>query len=99
MIEEAFAPNDPEHAQDGMPVEQFASIVGSLKSRFTNALGTKSLIRDLVEEYGCDPDATYFDVPRLRVVSHSGYLSAGVGYAYKAHRDMWYASPESQVNW
>jgi ectoine hydroxylase-related dioxygenase (phytanoyl-CoA dioxygenase family) len=42
---------------------------------------------------------TYFDVPRLRVVPHSAYLTAGVSYAYKAHRDQWYGGPWQQLNY
>jgi len=70
-----------------------------LKSRFTNDLQTKKLVRKVLESFGCDLETTYFDVPRLRVVPHGGYLSSGVSYAYKAHRDIWYSSPTAQVNW
>ena len=38
-------------------------------------------------------------MPRLRIVTSDNYLSAGVGYAYKAHRDTWYSSPQYQLNW
>jgi hypothetical protein len=31
-------------------------------------------------------------------VTSDNYLTAGVGYAYKAHRDTWYAAPMSQIN-
>jgi hypothetical protein len=48
---------------------------------------------------GSDPDETYFDLPRLRVVPSDDYLSAGVSYAYKAHRDTWYAHPPCLVNY
>jgi len=99
MIVEAFAPDDPETAQDRMAVEAFIATVGPLKSRFTNHERTKELIRDLLAEHGCDLERTYFDVPRMRVVPHSGYLTAGVSYAYKAHRDTWYSSPHAQINW
>jgi len=53
----------------------------------------------LLAETKCDESKTYFDVPRLRIVTSDNYLTAGVGYAYKAHRDTWYSSPEAQVNW
>lgn len=99
MIREGFAGLDPESAQDGMEVSAFIERVAPLKSAFTNHLRTKELIRDVLVEYGCDLTRTYFDVPRMRVVPHSGYLSAGVSYAYKAHRDTWYSSPHAQVNY
>lgn len=96
---EAMAPLEPESAQDNLSVEDFIARVGPLKSRFTNDQRTKELVRDLLAAFGCDLEDTYFDVPRLRVVPHGGYLSSGVSYAYKAHRDTWYSSPTAQVNW
>ena len=99
MISEMLSPDDPEHAQFGLSVENFIERVGPLKSRFTNDLQTKKLVRDVLVAFGCDLETTYFDVPRLRVVPHGDYLSSGVSYAYKAHRDIWYSSPTAQVNW
>lgn len=99
MIGLAFAPHAPETAQDALDVADFVARVGPLKSEFTNHLLTKELVRDILAEYGADLERTYFDVPRLRVAPHGGYLSAGVSYAYQAHRDTWYASPHCQVNW
>ncbi|MGB8330044.1 MAG: hypothetical protein WCE62_07935 [Polyangiales bacterium] len=99
MIEEAFAPIDPHIAQFEMPVERFVEIIAPLKPRFTHHPRAKALIRDLLEELRCDPEQTYFDVPKLRIVTHGGYLTAGVGYAYKKHRDIWYACPPCQINW
>ena len=99
LAKEAFFPLDPEHAQESLPVEKFIEIVGPLKSRFTNDRKTKELVRDYLAEQGVDTDSTFFDVPRLRVVPHSGYLTAGVSYAYKGHRDTWYSSPHGQINW
>ncbi len=98
MIRAAFAPLDPESAQSGIDVASFIERVGPLKSAFTNDLRTKELVRAILAEGGADERRTYFDVPRMRVVPHSGYLAAGVSYAYKAHRDTWYSSPQAQVN-
>ena len=99
LIEEAFAPVHPERAQFEMPVEKFVDIIAALKPRFTHHPKAKVLMRDLFEEVGSDPAETYFDVPKLRIVSHGGYLTAGVGYSYKAHRDIWYGCPPCQINW
>ncbi|TAE23154.1 MAG: hypothetical protein EAZ92_14935 [Candidatus Kapaibacterium sp.] len=98
LISEAFGA-EPQKAQYDMAVEQFVTVAGPLKSKFTNHQKTKELIRDILKEFGCDLERTYFDVPRLRVVSSDGYLTAGVGYAYKAHRDSWYGAPDCQLNW
>jgi hypothetical protein len=99
MIAQALAPYDPEHAQESLEVHEFVDRVGALKTRFTNDATTKQLVRGVLTAFGCDLDDTWFDVPRLRVVPHGGYLSSGVSYAYKAHRDTWYSSPGAQVNW
>lgn len=97
-IDESLGP-DPETAQFRLDVTDFVAKAGPLKSRFTNDRVTKELVRAILDEFGCDLGETYFDVPRLRVVTSDGYLTAGVGYAYKAHRDTWYSSPSCQVNW
>lgn len=99
LISEAFAPIEPARAQFELPVERFVEIIAPLKTRFTHHPRSKELLHNLLEDLGCDVHATYFDVPKLRIVSSSGYLTSGVGYAYKSHRDVWYACPPSQINW
>ncbi len=99
MICEAFDPIDPAEAQDKLSLERFVEIVAALKPRYTHSSKAKELLASLIASYGCDPAETYFDLPKLRVVTHSGWLTAGVGYAYKAHRDVWYSCPPSQNNW
>jgi hypothetical protein len=99
MIQEAFFPVHPEQAQSEMPVTKFSEIISQLKPRFTHSPEAKRFLRELFEELGWDPAKTYFDVPKLRIATHSGYLTSGMGYAYKAHRDVWYSSPSCQINW
>ena len=99
LIEEAFAPLDPQHAQDSLPVEKFVEIVGPLKPRFIHHPRTKELLLDLLRDVGCDMEKTYFDVPRMRVATSGGYLNAGVAYVLHPHRDIWYSSPPCQLNW
>ena len=99
MIEEAFVPFEPRMAQYSMPVEQYVSIVAALKPRFIHHPKTLGLLRDVVEELGCDLSKTYIDVPRLRMVTHGGYLTSGVGYAHHPHRDTWFSAPMCQLNW
>lgn len=99
VIKEAFGSLDPAQAQFELPVERFVEIIAPLKTRFTHHPEAKLLLRALLEERGCDPEQTYFDLPKLRIVTHGGYLTSGVGYAYKAHRDTWYACPPAQINW
>jgi hypothetical protein len=99
MIEDAFDRKDPRTAQYSMPVEEFVSICAPLKPRFIHHPTTLKLIKDVVEELGCGLNDTYIDVPRLRMVTHGGYLTSGVGYAHHPHRDTWYSAPMCQLNW
>jgi hypothetical protein len=98
-IEDAFDRKDPRTAQYSMPVEEFVSICAPLKPRFIHHPTTLKLIKDVVEELGCGLNDTYIDVPRLRMVTHGGYLTSGVGYAHHPHRDTWYSAPMCQLNW
>jgi len=99
LIQGGFGSLDPMEAQNLMPVEQFVEHIAPLKPKFTHSPQAKELLRGLLVDLGCDPETTYFDLPKLRVVTHSEYLTAGVGYAYKPHRDVWYGAPMCQVNW
>ena len=53
----------------------------------------------MLEERGCDPERTYFDVPRLRTSTSNDYLTTGIAFAFHPHRDTWYSAPFSQINW
>jgi hypothetical protein len=99
MIEEAFGSVDPVTAQYYMPVQKFVEIFGPLKPKFIHHPESKRLIKEMLIDFGCDPETTYLDVPRLRAVTSDGYLTSGVGYAHHPHRDTWYSAPQSQLNW
>jgi hypothetical protein len=99
LIEEAFGDRDPELAQFDMPVDEYASILGSLKPRFIHHPRSKRFLRDVLVERGCDPQTTYFDVPRLRSSTSDGYLTTGIAYAWHPHRDTWYSAPLAQLNY
>lgn len=99
MIEAAFGNIKPEEAQYHMPVEKYVEIVAPLKPAFIHHPETKKILQEVVAEFGCDPETTYIDVPRLRMVTSDGYLTSGVGYAHHPHRDTWYSAPMTQINW
>jgi hypothetical protein len=99
MVAEAFAPLDPLTAQRQLTVEKFAEILGELKPRFIHAAESKRHIQMILEDFGCDAEATYFDVPRLRSSTSDNYLTTGIAYAWHPHRDTWYSAPACQVNW
>jgi hypothetical protein len=99
LIREAFGSLDPATAQYSMPVESFVEIFGPLKPKFIHHPESKRLIRRILEDFGCDLELTYQDVPRLRAVTSDAYLTSGVGYAHHLHRDTWYSAPPQQINW
>jgi hypothetical protein len=99
LIAEAFGHRDPETAQFDMTVAQFAALLADLKPRFIHHPRCKELLPALLEEFGCERDKTYFDVPRLRTSTANDYLTSGISYAFHAHRDCWYSAPLNQINW
>jgi hypothetical protein len=99
LSEAAFAPEDPELAQETMPPERYVEILAELKPTFIHHPQAKKLIAGVLSESGCDIQRTYFDVPRLRTMAHGEYLKAGLAYQFHAHRDTWFSAPHQQLNW
>jgi len=99
LIEDAFAPLEPQQAQHSLPLEKFIEIVGPLKPRFIHHPTTQKLVLELLADFGSELEQTYFDVPRMRVATSDNYLNAGVAYVLHPHRDIWYSSPPCQLNW
>lgn len=99
MAEEAFHPLDPETAQYHMPVERYAAVLAELKPKFIHSPESKKCIQGMLRELGCDPEKTYFDVPRMRSSTSDDFLTVGIAYAFHPHRDTWYSAPMCQINW
>lgn len=98
-LSEAFGGRNPRTAQFELPVEEYAAILAEAKPRYIHHERHKSLLRELLQELGCDPAKTYFDVPRLRTSTSNDYLTTGIAYAFHPHRDTWYSAPMCQINW
>lgn len=99
MIEQEFAALDPRTAQHELSVEHFAEHLNRLKPAFIHHPESKKHVAAMLTELGCDPEKTYFDVPRLRSSTSNGYLTTGIAYAWHPHRDTWYSAPSCQINW
>ncbi len=99
MIEAAFSPLDPELAQYEMSVERYAEILGKLKPAFIHDPESKRHLGNLLHELGCDPEKSYFDVPKMRSSTSDNYLTTGIAYAWHPHRDTWYSAPPCQINY
>ncbi|MBP1818672.1 hypothetical protein [Mycobacterium sp. OAE908] len=99
MIAQAFGDHDPLTAHNALTVGDYVDKLAALKPRFTHHYKSKQLLTEILVDLGADPTKTYFDLPKLRVVPPSDYLSAGLGYNYTPHRDTWYSAPQCQNNW
>ena len=99
LLREAFGPLDPETAQHRMAVEDFAGLLGTLKPQFIHHPQSKQHLMSIMQEFGCDLELSYFDVPRLRSSTSDDYLTSGIAYAWHPHRDTWYSAPLNQINW
>jgi hypothetical protein len=99
MIEDAFAPLDPRCAHETLPVERCVEILSVLKPTYIHHPRTKELIQRALNAFGCSPEKTYQDVPRLRCAFPKDYLTTGIAYAHHPHRDTWYSAPMCQFNW
>jgi hypothetical protein len=98
MLRDAFGELDPEKAQCGMAVEDYARVLADLKPRFIHHPRSKECIQGILREMGCDLHQTYFDVPRMRSATSDDFLSSGIAYAFHPHRDCWYSAPFCQIN-
>lgn len=97
--EEAFAPLDPRTAQFEMDVESYNEILKDFKPTFINSPESKRHVQNMLTSLGCDPEKTYFDVPRIRTMTHGDYMRAGLAYQFHPHRDTWFSAPFQQLNW
>jgi hypothetical protein len=99
MIEDAFAPLDPQRAHEKLAVERCVEILTVLKPSYIHHPRTKELIQAVLDGFGCSVEKTYQDVPRLRCAFPKDYLTTGIAYAHHPHRDTWYSAPMCQFNW
>jgi len=56
-------------------------------------------VHALMMEKGFKPSENLDDYMRLRANVPGGYKNEAAKVAYAAHRDTWYANPQSQMNW
>jgi hypothetical protein len=99
LIEEAFGDRDPREAQHQMDAREYVAILARLKPSFVHHPRAKQLLQRLLQDFGCDLAKTYFDVPRLKSVTHGGQQASGLTYGIHPHRDTWYSAPFCQLNW
>ena len=80
MIKRAFGSLEPETAQFRMPVEEYVAVLSALKPEFIHDPRSKECIQVILRDLKCDPEKTYFDLPRLRTATSDDYLTTGMAY-------------------
>jgi len=85
MINEAFAPHDPRTIDRYLSMEECARILSSLKPAFIHHPECKRLLPEIISSISGDPNAIYFDVPRLRSAYPTTYLTSGIAFAFHPH--------------
>jgi hypothetical protein len=98
LIGEAFGGRDPELAQFDLPAADHAAVLNALKPRFIHHCESTRFVQQLLLDRGCDPETTYFDVPRLRASTSDDYLATGNAQPWHPHRDTWSSAPLAQLN-
>ena len=101
VVEEIFESKIEDiNTKNDIDVQSFVSKAKKCKNIFTNDEHTKKLLKDLIRDrYKLYQDDDFlFDVPRLRIVPNSNFLSSGISYNYKPHRDTWYGAGQDQLN-
>lgn len=99
LTEAAFGELSPELAQHAMSADAYDALLATFKPTFINSDRTKALMQQLLLDFGCDPDKTYFDLPRLRSATSHDFLISGMAHRFETHRDTWFSAPLCQLNW
>lgn len=79
----------------------FIEYAHKIKTRFTDGADTQELTKALIRARYPEellPHMIY-DKPRMRIIPNSNFLSTGISYNYKPHRDTWYnGGVQEQLN-
>lgn len=89
---------DIEKIHSVLEKEKFVEYVTNVKKLFTNSKESHQLISEFIKHTGLDIEKCVFHAPRIRVIPPASYLSSGISYNYKPHRDTWYGAVNSQIN-
>ena len=91
--------DDPARAQFRLAGPALLERLGAVRSTLASRASFLEGARAIIASTGQDPAQCAIDVPRLRAVLHGGHEIPEAAAVYAAHRDTWYANPQSQINW
>lgn len=88
---------DVRQAHQHFDPQEFFSRMGRIRKTLYLDSFFQNQVRNVIEELGFDLEQVSFDPLRLRVVSHKGHENPAAAPVYYAHRDTWYAHPQSLI--
>jgi hypothetical protein len=91
--------SDYRHAQFRLDYDEYQLLIGKVQTVLYSVNEFSDAVRNLMKDVGFEPSENAFHPPRLRAVTDGGHNGAAPYVTYAAHRDTWYANPQSQVNW
>lgn len=91
--------DEPRLAHRELAPEVFFERMGKLRRHIYLGERFHEHIREVVRACGFDPAAVAFDPARIRVVLPGGHRNPRAAPVYYAHRDTWYAHPQSLIVW
>ena len=77
--------------------QDFFEKMGELRRTFYLEESYHHQLRELIASHGFDPDLCAFDPLRIRVILPGGHHNPKAAPVYYAHRDTWYAHPQSLI--
>lgn len=97
LLEAQMGP-EPRGRQFELTPSEWLAQLGRVRERLREDPAAAAGARAVLTAIGLEPDAFALDAVRMRGVAHEGHLIPAAAPAYFAHRDTWYANPQSQIN-
>jgi hypothetical protein len=99
LLRAALEVDDVRHAHRLLAEEDFFARIGRVRRTLFTEPRWHAAVREVVAACGVEPGQVAFDPIRLRVVAPRGHENPRAQAVYYAHRDTWYAHPQSIITW
>lgn len=97
LVKEELNVQDIRRAHLELSDDQFFTKMGKLRRTIYQDDHYQQHIRNILASHQFDPDRCAFDPVRIRVILPGGHNNANAAPVYYAHRDTWYAHPQSLI--
>ena len=98
-IVEQMLGDNPQWAQQRLSETEFTTLFRAAARNFSRQRRSMEVVSRLVEDFGCDPAATFIGQVSLSATTGHGFLPHGIGTPQHPHRDTWFAASPCQINW